>query len=288
MEELDIISMDVDENNIKTNDNYILNDLLKKRIEHVPFYQDIDEKQFTNLNMSLNISNMTDESIKVFTKDIIVSDGKKQLENKDFFSTSICLIKLKSTKKLEVNNIKLVRGKAKQNAGKFCSLANISYEILDVEPLNETKYKTTGVSSLVSNPAHFKLGYTTHRNIEPKKIMLMCCDSIINRIENISFELNKISKEQKSYVSDLIEMEVKNDQKLIHLKGEYWTIGKLISKYCFLEFKEIKFVSDCIEHPSIEKITIKIIHDDYIKLITNALKSIINDVKIVKKPFMDK
>ena len=83
----------------------------------------------------------------------------------------------------------------------------------------------------------------------------------------------------------LLDLESKGDMKLFHFKNEYWTIANIIARYCYLEFKDIKFVCSCIIHPSIEESIVKIKHTEPVKIINAAIKQILADAATVKKSF---
>jgi DNA-directed RNA polymerase subunit L len=285
LDEIIVYSMNVHENNITTNDKFILSDHLKKRIELIPFQQKLPN--IDDLKISLIAENKTDDIMTVYTRHINVTDKKnKPLDSEKYFSTNIPLTQLRSNTSLEITDINIVNGCAKEDAGKFCLLANLSYEIADVNPFEESKYEKKGESSLNSTPTYFKISYATHRNIEPKKIMILCCDGITERLSKIQEELSCIKINTLVYFSDLVNLETKGDVKLYHFKGEYWTIANIISRYCFLEFKEIKFVCACITHPSTEESIVKIIHPESNKILISAINHILADINIVKKAFL--
>jgi DNA-directed RNA polymerase subunit L len=284
LDEIDVYSMNVCEDDVISDDVFILSDVLKKRIELVPFQQKLND--INDLIISLTVENKTDDLMTIYTRHINITDKKnKQLNPENYFSTNIPIIQLRSNKSLDIKNINITKGCGKKDAGKFCLLANLSYEIMDVTPFEESKYEKKGESSLNSTPQHFKIGYTTHRNIEPKKIMLLCCDGITKRLTDILSEMSNIKNDMNVYFSDLIDLESKGDVKLFHFKGEYWTIANIIARYCFLEFKEIKFVCACIIHPSTEESIVKIRHSESVKIITSAIKHILADIAIVRKAF---
>jgi DNA-directed RNA polymerase subunit L len=286
IDEMPVYSMHVIEEDIESDDRFILADFLKKNLELIPFSQDITDKDVEELNMSLYVENKTDDIISVYSSDIIVVDKKKKkLDNSKYFTTTIPIIKLRPNSKLDINNISIVAGTGKSDAGKFLLLSNLSYEILDVKPLVENKYSKTGQSSLNSNPQHFRIGITTHRNMTVKRVMPMCCNLIIRTIAAIKADIGKIKESDAVYFSDLIELETKGDVKFFHFKGEYWTIANIISRYCYLTFKDIQFVCSSIIHPSTEESIVKIRHNSSIKVLTSALNSIISDITIIKKSF---
>lgn len=287
IDEMPVYSMDVTEENIKTDDKFILADYLKNNVELIPFLQDINDKECEELTMSLHVENKTDDVISVYSGDIIILDKQKKiLDNSKYFTTTIPIIKLRPGKKLDINIINIVAGIAKAHSGKFILLSNVYYEILDVKPIaDENKFNKSGESSLNSNPQHFKIEFTTHRNINSKTIMPECCKLIIKVIESIHKELSNIKETDIVYFSDLIELETKGDIKLFHLKGEYWTIANIISKYCYMASKDIPFVCSSIIHPSIEESIVKIRHNESIKILLTALKDIISDMTVIQKSF---
>lgn len=284
MEELMIYSLDVNEDHIKTNDKFILNDDLKKTIELIPLQQQLND--IDDLKISLNVKNTTDDIITIYSRQIKFTNSKgKELVTEDYLSGNIPIITLKSDKTLSINNITIVKGCGKQNSGKFSPFSNISYEILDVVPFEESIYKKKGESSLNSIPTHFKISITTYGNIKINSIIDLCCDKITDRLNNIYKELSNINSKDLMFFSSLVDLKSYNDMKIFTFKGEFWTIANIISRYCYMELSSIKFVCACINHPSIEESIIKIVHPDSNKLILTAIKNILSDVEILKKSF---
>jgi DNA-directed RNA polymerase subunit L len=286
LDEINVFSMNVDDNSIITDDKFILSDVLKKNIEMIPFQQELTENECKKLKMTIDITNTSEDIITVYTGDININLEGKELDNEKYFSTNIPLINLRSNTKLSVDVINIVNGYAKQDAGKFCLLSNLSYEIMDVKPLEETKFNKSGSSSLISNPKHFKISYKTHRNIKSKKVMILCCDQIIERMNEILKELNAMNNKMVVHFSDLIELETKDQIKLYHFKNEFWSISNIIARYCYINYTGIKFVCSSIIHPSIEESIVKINHPEANDMMINSVKSIISDISVVKKNFM--
>lgn len=286
IDEIPVYSMHVDELSIKTNDKFILADFLKKNIELIPFDQDIDEKTASSLVMSMHVKNTTSQIMPVYTRDIMVMNKPKTtLKNTDYFTTTSPLIYLRPDKSLDIDNITITKGYGKIDNGKFLLLSNVSYEILDVEPKIANKFEKSGVSSLNSNPKHFRIQYTTHRNIQPKHVMQKCCFELAKKLDCIIDDLNKIKDSDVIYISDRISLETEDAIKIFHFIGEYWTIANIIAKYCYIEFPEIKFVCSDISHPSKEESMVKINHPTPVKLMIQAIKNIQADVKTVAAAF---
>lgn len=282
MDEISVLSMNIDEEKISTNDRFILTDYLKKNMELIPISQNIPE----DVKISLNVENKTDEIIPVYSRDITITDrAKKKLNAMDYFSGTIPIIQLRPNSSLEISDINIVKGCGKEDSGKFLLLSNISYEILDMEPITQNKYTTKGESSLIANPTHFRIEFTNHRNISVKKVIILCCDEITRRLNLLLKELSNVAETTSIHFSDLIKIETKGDIKIFHFNNEYWTISNIISKYCYLTFKEIQFVCSSIIHPSTEESMVKIRHPQALKIITNAIKKILSDVVVIKSAF---
>ena len=286
IDELSVYSMNVMEEDIESDDRYILTDHLRNNIEMIPFLQEIKNTEADELNISLHVENKTDDTITVYSRDIIIHDKqKKLLDNSDYFTTTIPIAQLKAGKFLTVKNITIVTGVGKTNAAKFALLSNIEYEILDVKPLDVTKFSRNGESSLMSSPSHFAMAITTHRNINVKRVMPMCCDAIIKTLSGIKDALKNIKETDVVYFSDIIELETKGDVKLYHLKGEYWTIANIIARYCYMACPDIAFVCSSIIHPLTEESIVKIKHTDSLKILHESVESIIADIQIINKAF---
>ncbi len=263
-------------------DPYILSDFLKKQIDLIPISQDID---YDNYEIRLDAENKTDEIIKVTTNNFIITKNKKAIDVIDVMSPLIVLCSLRPGEYLRIKNIKTKKGIGREDGGSFCRVSNILYAPLDVVPLDAEKGE--GVSSLNSNPSHFEIGYSTHRNIEkPFNIVREACDVLIARFELMSLGLAAISPKEEYYYSDLIQLETHDSIKEIQFKNENWTTIKLISRYCFLLTEgNIKFVTDAIIHPEVEVGIIKITHPEYLKLIQNAIKKIVDELVMIKSQF---
>ena len=287
--ELEIFSFDFDEyKDLDVSDAYILNDFIKKNIDLLPISQDLEQdfKDFDKLNIELNVDNKTDNIICVTTSDVEVSYNGKKMDSGLLVNKNITICKLRPLEHIYIKNIKIVKGTGKQDGGKFNPFAdNIGYKIIDVTPLDEDTNK--GTSSMLANPTHFRIAYTTHRNIKnPKKMMVKCCDTLITRLSNILSDVANISNKDDYYYSDLLELETDGNIKKLHIQGEQWTIINMISRFCFILTKgNIKYVSPAIEHYEKNKGTINITHPEFSKLIQSSIKKCIEELTTIKKEF---
>jgi DNA-directed RNA polymerase subunit L len=283
LNEMPTISLHYDEyKDADISDPYILSDFLKKQIDLIPISQDVNYDDF---EIEFDAENKTDEIIKVTTGDFVIKKNKKLVDVGDIMSPLIVLCSLRPGEHLKIHNIKTKRGTGREDGGSFSRVANIRYAPLDVTPLDSEK--SIGVSSLNSTPTHFELGYSTHRNVKnPFDIVRGACDVLIERFDQMSAGLALISSKEEYYYSDLIQLETHDLIKEIQFKSENWTTVNLISRYCYLLTDgNIKFVTASIIHPEIETGVIKITHPEYLKLIRDAIKKIIEDINAIKKSF---
>lgn len=281
--EIEVLSFDFDEyKDLDVTDMFILSDFIKKQMDLLPINQEIE---LLDYSISLFKENKTDGIIDVLSDNITVLYKNKKVT--DLVSKNIILARLRPGKYIKINNIKIVKGIAKNHSAKFNSISNIRYKILDVDPIVETREGTSGVSSMISNPTHFSISYSTHRNIsKPLKLVVECCDTLEKRLKNIQEEMKNISNKAEYYYSPLIELESSGSLKKIQIKGEYWTIVNLICRFCFILTQEnIKFISPALIHPEKEIGVINISHPEFSTLIQDAIKKIILELLIIKESF---
>lgn len=284
LDEITIKSLDFDEfNDFRTDDLYILNDFIKKQLELIPILQDRD---YNDAKFQLYKKNDTDEIIDVISENIKPIDENTKMDTMDLFAKNIVLCKLRPNKFIRIDNIRISEGIARDNAGKYNTVSNIYYEIKDIDPIVETKTGQRGVSSMVSNPKHFKLGYSTHRNFDnPKLLVVKSCETLIDKLKLILEEFQKIKNKDKQYISDYIALETTGDVKKISIIGEYWTIVNVICKYVYEEAIDIKFIAPAIVHPEKEIGLINIIHPEFSSIIQNGIKKILVDLDDILSAF---
>lgn len=284
-DEIETLSFDFDENkDVDSNDPFILSDFVKKQVDLLPINQDLD---YSKYEITLNKENNTDEIIDVTSDDFIILDNKKKKDTRSIVGGNIVICRLRPNSHLIINNIFVSKGIAIKNAAKYNLLSNVTYKILDVDPLIETKIGHTGTSSMRSEPKTFFISYTTHRNIDkPRSVMIKCCDTLINRLKLILTEMKKISNKDVIYTSDLITLESVGDLHKIYIHGEYWTIINMITWYCYTSTKRnIKSVIPSLLHPEKEVGIVSIIHPEFSSVIQKSITNIIADLEIVKSQF---
>jgi len=284
VDEIETLSFDFDETkSLDTDDKYLLCDIVKKQIELIPINQEYD---YSDVSISLSKKNDKETIIDVTTNDIIIKKNNDIIDTATIIN-NIVLFNLRPGKYINIKNIFISKGTALQNAGKYSLLSNVTYKILDVQPLKEDVVNISGKSSMVSNPRKFYISYTTHRNIDhPLNVMVKCCNTLILKLEAILNDMKNISNSDKVYQSSLITLTTESNVRKISFLNEYWTIINLISQYVYLEANNIKFISASLIHPEKEIGVINIVHNEFCSVIKNSIKNIITDLNKIKKEFV--
>jgi DNA-directed RNA polymerase subunit L len=285
IDEVEVKSFDFDEyKDFVSSDPYILSDFIKKQVCLLPIDQEFN---YIGVTIKLEKTNNNDEIIDVLSDDFVISGTGSQNDLEKIIGKNIVLCRLRPGETITINNIVISSGLAYKDAGKFSLISNITYEILDVDPIVETKQGQTGKSSLVSNPTHFLIKYTTHRNTEhPLKLMVKCCDTLIVRLNAIHTDMLNIKNADTSYFSNLLTLETTGNLHKIQIRDEYWTLINLICRYCYiLTDSNIKFISPSLIHPEKHIGVINITHPEFSTLIQKSIKKIITELEIIKSAF---
>lgn len=284
IDEIEVKSFDFDEyKDFQSSDPYILSDFIKKQVCLLPIDQEFN---YDGIIIKLEKTNTTDEIIDVLSDDFILSGSATQKDLDQIIGKNIVLTRLRPGENITINNIVICSDVAYKDAGKYSLLSNVTYEILDMDPIVETKLGKTGKSSLVSNPTHFSIKYTTHRNIQhPLKIMVTCCDTLIKRLDAIYNDMLNIRDTDITYFSNLLTLETSGNIHKIQIRDEYWTIINLICRYCYILASDIKFVSPSLIHPEKHIGVINITHPEFSTLIQKSIKKIIVEFEIIKQAF---
>jgi hypothetical protein len=276
--EIETYSLDMDYKDLDTDDSYILEEVVKEQIELLPLDQDIEDK---DQSFYLDVSNETDKIMGVYSDSIRCMNEKYNL----YIPSKIRLLDLRPGCYIKIKDIKVVKGLGIHDNGKFSLVSNVSYKILDKMPYDENNHNPDD-SSLNSTPGHFRISYTTRRNIrEPRNIMMMCCDNLKDRLNDIKKELNRVDPSSKQHFSNDVSIITSNNIREITLSKESWTVLNLLCKYCYLEDSNIGFLTGKSIQTDGIGCVLKIRHSEYLRLIKNAIDRIIIDIDNIKKAF---
>ncbi len=293
IEEIPVKAMSVLPQNIQTDDRFILYEEIMEHITSIPINQDIvDEEDVDKWIISINVHNKTENIINVLSNDIQISDGKKAISTKKLFSQTIPICMLHTGKFLNVTKMFIVTKRGYED-GKFIIAKSMRYKILDMEPFLPVKsagpapYQHTGTSSLEQDPTEFEMGYTTHRNIDAKHVMLKCCDALSERLDIISKHMTEFleKKIEMPYSTDKISLVAKESLIILEMFDEYHTLSKAIAQYCFIVQPDIDFVTASLYHPLVRKGYVRIARKSGVPILIKAVDALLKDIATVRDAF---
>ena len=263
-DELLVKILDVNIYDLKTDDKYILPDNIIERLNLIPIKQDIHKDTL----FQINVVNNTNDIIKIYTKDII---NKNKQDKNVYFNNNILICSLKPNHYLYINNIKI-----NANYGYIdnkYSLGSYNYEIINTD---------FNIPSLNNNIKDFRIELITNGNINLKNLIKLIYDTLYIRLKYIqesinNYNINLNSTDINKLINDIFIIE-NNDIYEIHINNEYHTIGNLITKYVFNLDSNIELINYKLEHPLRHKIIINIKHNEYKKILNDAINNIIEDL----------
>jgi hypothetical protein len=285
--EIKVKCLDVDMSNINTNDEFIISDALIKNINLVPINQNYEVKE---LELELFIKNNTNQMLDVYLNDFKLYNDKKNKVETNLLNLipelNIPIIKLSPNKFLHIKNFKIIEGYNNEDAAKFTLLNNVSYKPIDGEIYDN--FNKTGTKSINSNPKKFEISYITKANIDPKSVMILCCDSLILRLKKL-LELIKNYTEKigsnNFYGDEILEVIRHNDYYIYKCNNEYLTLGNLLSQKIFLLDETILYTAATVERLDTEKMILKIKHTEPDKILFDAMNECISELELIKKNF---
>lgn len=166
-----VICMDFEPQALKTNDEFVLVDLLRRRVNLIPIRQDMD----VNTVFSLHAANNTEALVTV--KSSSIEAGRKV---KDCFNETYDIVDLHPTKSLIIDRISVIRGYGNEDA-RHIAVFRTSLLPLDQVPFNQ--FTGEGVPSALSDPRHHRLTFYTNGNIDPKVAVDTACAELLALVE---------------------------------------------------------------------------------------------------------
>jgi DNA-directed RNA polymerase subunit L len=269
-DELVINTMHVHPSDITTNDKFILPDNIVERLSLIPINQSTDKESW-----SIRVDNESDDIIKIWSSDIKSKSGKIH------FNQNIQLCSLRPNKHLYISNILSKGSEGFHNNANTMGTYHFSCPI--------------GEQSMADTITTFDILLQDNSNSSPSEMINLIHNCITMRLKRVRELINNYEipvnvdiateannnevyivkntkivdvKKDNSDISDLYE---------IHIKGEYHTIGNLITRYVFNENPDIELVNYKLEHILKHKIIVTVCSSDYKKIIYSALTKCIED-----------
>lgn len=274
---------------LDTNDKYIFGQCenLLKKIEAIPMRQDISDPD--KWLVSLDVANTTNELIDIHSSDFLVKRNGKIVPVDNLMFSHYVLTRLRPHSYLKIKDIKIVRGISMDNPNKFKYLSEVYYKI-DAEPMHKVDKQFVGVSSMNSDYSKFIMGYTTYRNCVPKfDPIKRACVVLVERLVAIQNEWEKIKPDQETpdelKSSDKINKYKVGQIHVIEITGENYTLANALYYYVYKEVPDIDFATGGVKHIEKRIAVIKIKHNNYYKIFTNAIRKLIADIETINSAF---
>jgi len=293
--ELELKYLTVSMNDIHTNDDFIINDVIQQRLEMISIDQDIPDDAV----MTIVFENNSNISMDAYTDYLRIStprdnrSSKSSLVKSDtmFVNNLINICCINPHKFISIKNIKVKKTTGIENGR--TSLGTIGYKIINHDMTQ---------SSLNSSPNTFKITIETNGNIRDPKIVIQwvvvnlkqrlnhILNSLLQNRSNSRYTFGDILDEIEEYKSDDIledsnkDLESRNNQDVYYIlefgifklfvNNENITIGKLLETYIFLlGYKStMKY-----PHPSKNEFIININSTDGKNICIQAIGNILDD-----------
>lgn len=262
LSEVKVKSFDMDIDTFETNDPFVkLEQFVRERIRCIPIRQTVDP----NLELKLDFQNNTKDQKSALSSDLIIT--KKVGDTKNLFNSTIELVSIAPEKFIKIGKIFVTEGYSHEFGG-YTAAYGVLCVPLDEQPYN--MYTGEGISSSVSKSRDHKIQFETNGTIPPKKLVVMACDEIINRLERLDgliYQLKQI-----------------DDTHQLIVRGENDTIGNIISRTVHELHPEVECVCPIDSINRSMKITIRA--DEPNNVLSEAIRLATDTLKKIKKSFL--
>lgn len=270
--ELEVLTMDFDDDSLSTDDSFIILHEIKKRINYIPI------RQIMGLEFNLNVYNDTNEIIPVYSSDIVES---KKSGNEELFAGTFIVTQLRPGKRLTISNIYITSGVSYKNNASFSFPGKVAYKCLDMPKIVNNKLSK---SSMECTPTKYMLTVPRQKYTDPVHIVKMAIATIEKKLDNI-YKIIINTNEDSTYSSDMEITYHLNNRCVIKIFNETYTIGNLLSKYGYMVDKTIENIH-CIKiHPSFDYIKIEIHHAEPKKIMLSSITLIKKELKRINDAF---
>lgn len=261
--ELEVYSLDLIFESLKTSDKYLLYDKFTKNVQAIKLNQDKAKKLFDKQQtFEISVKNDSDNYRYIISNDI----GPEKL-----FADNILLHKLHPKKFIKCK-LRIIRGKATKSANAFAILPCVEYHI----------HEDPAKSSMEKSPNKFTLKYKLYGTYE---------DELRPLKEAIEILIKKLEFFSKLISNKLIKGIFRNKDVLIKKEGTFHyitlynetiTLTQLLSKYTYLNNPQIEFITDKLEHPMQRVVIMKIKDKNALNMLQDTCDNLIKKLKKTK------
>jgi len=165
------LCMDFEPSALKTNEEFVLVDLLRRRINLIPIRQDIDPATIFTVNAA-----NTGESLETIKSSSI----RAVKSTKPVFNETFDLVDLRPGKALSIDRITLVRGYGTDDARHVVAFRGV---LVATDQMPYDQFTGKGIPSAVSNPRNHKLTFQTNGNTDPVSIVDTALGELLSLVE---------------------------------------------------------------------------------------------------------
>ena len=125
------------------------------------------------------------------------------------------------------------------------------------------------------DPSEFYLKFITYGHIEPREMMVMVCENLIERLTKLLDKDNLIITASQSE---------KAETKIL-IRGEQYIIAELLKREIYKLDPNIGLVNSTLEHHQIRVVTVNLIHPQSLRIFVDAVESLIDVFETLKSQF---
>lgn len=275
MEEIEIKGLEVDKDNIDTDDTNIMWNSIKVAIESIRLDQNVP----ANIRFHLEYTNNTTYPQMVRASHL-KSDHKFESPP---FNESFRIMTVRPGHFLRIKNIKVISVQARRRKdnvesdevypwprsyGLYTAVTNCGMDCPNIE-----KYERgVGQSSLTTEPTEYIITLGTNGNVDIKTLLKAACASISARSREIYKELVTVTND--NHISNIVDISTYNDEMHFRIKNETYTIAALISYFIFKKHPDISLANYSVPHPTKTEFIYRIVSQDPKKTMLEALDNI--------------
>lgn len=275
-----------DRKNVIT-DEFILSDVLQRSINAIRIDQKVDYKDLT---ISLNVTNDTDVTRVVLSREITVTRGKGSKIECPWSGTFI-VAELHPRTSIRIS-LRVVMGIGVENNNKYLAISNIRYLPRPPSDRPQSASDADGKTPWIAPPDRssafaecsvFDIGFSTHRNILPVDFINIVHDTLHIRLDVIREELKRVVTGDDgmiTHTSDKLEISTIAKYKYVILMlGERRPIPAMISRQCFMLTAEDPGIISVDVYQSTRQGRITIHRKGVVALMLEAIERCIADLR---------
>jgi DNA-directed RNA polymerase subunit L len=271
LDEMEGKSLQIEQDDIETDDENILWPCLQKQIQCIRINQDIP----TNCRFTLEVKNKTAVPLMI-TAGMLKTDTDLKIIP---FNKTYRIITLRESKYIKLLNIRVVTG----TGTLFTNIVACRYIPLDVVMFDRGK----GVSSNACDPTHFRFEFETNGTAEPITLLCSACKYIQDRCKIYLSELEHVDKSKSEHTSNLLDINKNTDITIFKFKDDTYTICNLLSTYICRKYSDIPLCNYGVIHP-LEKVTnFNLKAKDPLKIMIEAFEGTIETFKDLEQQFLE-